>query len=913
MSASARPNRHWRYLTGCLILCGPMTVALTAAEVSLVTRNPDPYGTPRPSRNELHVPLKTSLYFELGLAPDQAGDRVVADSVEVILHADGVEPHALVAPGQKFVNEATGRLFPGKGQTNGPTLAVSLELNESLKPSTQYTVTVKARSQAGAVVPAEKGRWQFTTEAAPNVRAVAFDLAVASQPVTWQGGFFTGFCKPSFCTSASNRTETYELMAAVRKHAPRAWVWQRDFWLTGLEQQPSIVAFNLPNVVRERETRRITALEPVAAGTQLTVEDFFGHEQYGIASNRPLSDDYRAGEEVLVSDGVNSARGKVISVNDAQHTVALSALEQPQEGWKTAYTAPLPKRENPNVPGLFPSGGCYLRKFNPAGTPVYYWGRVDREWDLAHRQFGHRLMPNFADAPGDLSLDGRNWTTAKDYAQLHDVVRTITGHLIDRYGDACLDFRWSVFNEPDLGVLFWRSDWDELQKFYDYATDGVLRAFEDRGYDSNRVVIGGLELAGIFGVHLRLNEFLVHCSPRAEGKGALLANAAFADVRLNGRRSRRVERLCAAHNGRGSPCDFISIHAYNASKLMAEKLIRAKEIALQIDPEHYANLWVNSHEACPEWNLPPDPACADSYLGNGYFPTWCADVARRQLQQAARDPRYGFGDSILTFWPWPNQGFGGGNDCVRFLPIDDNGDGKQDRTQTIPMPILHFLGLMSQMEGAYWVFPEKTVGGHAVAGFASRAGEDTFVLLYSHHALDTQSRSEAEFDVTLNVSGLSAGTVQVVEHRFDKDHNSYFHLGRQLREQSQRPPTPAEAAQVEAAVQRVRGEDAALQQRGLRELQELGPLAATTLGDIVQLSLKTTDPAVQLAASAALTHIWQPPAYPTELVKPVVAASTLRTTNSTQQTIATDVPLSLRVPLSANGATFLKLRHTTAK
>ena len=33
------------------------------------------------------------------------------------------------------------------------------------------------------------------------------------------------------------------------------------------------------------------------------------------------------------------------------------------------------------MPGLFPPGGCYLRKFNPVGTPCFYWGRLDKEWD----------------------------------------------------------------------------------------------------------------------------------------------------------------------------------------------------------------------------------------------------------------------------------------------------------------------------------------------------------------------------------------------------------------------------------------------------------------------------------------------------------------------------------------------------
>ena len=36
---------------------------------------------------------------------------------------------------------------------------------------------------------------------------------------------------------------------------------------------------------------------------------------------------------------------------------------------------------------------------------------------------------------------------------------------------------------------------------------------------------------------------------------------------------------------------------------------------------------------------PPDDAADDACLGNGYFPSWCADVVRRQLMRAARDPQ----------------------------------------------------------------------------------------------------------------------------------------------------------------------------------------------------------------------------------------------------------------------------------
>ena len=92
------------------------------------------------------------------------------------------------------------------------------------------------------------------------------------------------------------------------------------------------------------------------------------------------------------------------------------------------------------------------------------------------------------------------------------------------------------------------------------ALYAALRAFEDRGYDSNQVFIGGLEMAAAPRVGPLLREFLVHCSPRAEGKGSLRENAAVADGRLDGKRSKRVEALCRSHDGMGAPCDFVSVH-----------------------------------------------------------------------------------------------------------------------------------------------------------------------------------------------------------------------------------------------------------------------------------------------------------------------------------------------------------------
>ncbi|MFI5455932.1 MAG: hypothetical protein ACHRXM_10825 [Isosphaerales bacterium] len=906
-------DRHTGKFAALLILAlGPLGASQALGQqVKLMERAPDPHGSPRPARQARDVPLRTSIYLELGMPPKAKVRDVSPDSVAVRLQPEGGEVVELLRPGRLFAEGSSGWLRPKQDLSGFGSLAVYIEPAAPLKPSTSYTVHVSAGPASGAGRPEDAGTWSFTTEAAPSVHALEFPLDLGTDPVRWHGQFFSGLCNVIFCSQAANYGPTYELMAEARKRHPRAWSYQRDFWLTGTDfRPPSFFPVNLPNIVRERETRRIAAMEPRQGGVLLRVEDVFDHRQYGIPTGRPMAEDYHPGDEVLIADGVHDARTKVLAADSAAGTVTVAPVATPAGGWKIAYEGPLPDREDPDAPGLFPPGGCYLRKYAPHGTSCYYWGRLDKEWDLAHRRYGRRLMVNFADAPGDLARDGRSWTTVKDYAQWHEVARTIAGHVIDRYGASALGFTWSIFNEPDLGPMFWRADWDELQKFYDYATDAILRAFEDRGHDSTKVFIGGLELGGIFGTNLRLREFLAHCSPRAQAKGASPKNAAVVDRRLDGKRSRRVETLCREHGGKGSPCDFISIHAYSRSEMMAAKLIRAKEEALEIDPDYYRALWVNSHESCPDWMPPPDLAAADAYLGNGYFPTWCADVVHRQLLRAARDPRYAYGETILTVWP-PPANFAGLNAVTRVIHCDDDGDGRGDRTLTVPMPIFHALGMLSDLGDRYWVLAERKAGGHVTSGFASRDDRGVVrILLYAHHAQDTQSRSEASFDVTLDVDGLGwAGPAQVEEYRFDRDHNSLFRLARALRD---RPAAggPPNAARLAAVTRALEGGDPAAQRKALGTLRELDAVTRqAALAVVLKLAGQAADQGVREAAQAVIRIAFGPVAYPRAAVEEIREKSVCRPTGSTLRSRQADGHLRLTARVASNGCNFLVIRQ----
>ncbi len=810
----------------------------------MVHRNPDPYGVPRPAPGAKHVPLRTSIWIHFRLRDAASTDRVLADSVRVLLQDEHGGEQPLVEPGQRFVPPASG--WFATSPLRPQELMLYIEPGRSLSPDTRYTIRVQARSADGLELTSRWRRWQFRTEAAPMSHEYRFAVNLSAPPVRWHGGFFTGICNVVFCTTEQEFGPLYRAIRQVRQQHPRAWRTRRDIWLTfNDEWRPDWAVFmnpRWPNIVRERETRRVVELVQLDEALVVRVEDVFGCEQYGVPPDRPLAADYQPGYEVIVADRDHAVRTRVLGVDEQRRLVRLEPVELPKGGFRIEYSAPPPEQEDPDAPGRFAGGGTYLRRLRPPGTPVYFWQRLDAEYDKACR-LGQRIIVNFVGAPPDLAIGGENEPRPKDYVQWHEVVRTIAGHLIDRYREQALSFKWSVYNEPDLHP-YWRRNWEETQRFYDYTVDAVLRAFEDRGYDSSRVLVGGWELGAIFGTHLRLREILAHCSPQAEAAGALEENAAYADKRLDGKRSRRVERLCREHAGRGSPCDFLSIHAYNRSWLAAAKFIRAKQMALEADSKFFRDLAIDSNETCPNWNPPPDPAAVDSYSGNGYFASWCYDVAHHMLLQAARDARYGFGEYALTIWP-PPVGFSGINTLYRRIPVDLDGDGRQDEQVAVPEQVFHAVTLLSDFGPDFWPLPAAGAEGHRVGGFVSGDVHGTLrVALVTHHAEDTQSRSERTFRIVVQLRGLAAERVyRAVEYRFDRLHNTTLQLARQHRPLPGRIRTvfPAELARAvrDAAQLQGRGAEKLTTDRAGRLLLRPEPL----VGNAVSVWVLTPEPA----------------------------------------------------------------------
>lgn len=758
---------------------------------------------PRPYQGHVNVTTATTLYFEI-LVPDLngAGGTVDPDSITATLVPSGGSPIPMLLSGQTFATGFSGTVIHGIDVSDKNGEAVYVVPGSPLDPAKTYRVDVYARTLSGLEIDPAYDSWSFTTRATIANPAVSFSVDLAGPTVAWQGWFFTGILKPNFGTSRSfDQLDSYDLMDGVRAVNPDAWSFQRDWPMTSDYWHNGVFDGN-PNLVRERETRRIVGVQNQGNRTLLTVEDLPEGPLYGIAPNRPLGADFFPGDLVTVADRTKSEIAEVLSVDEGKRIVRVVQMTTPPSAWELDYPGSRPA-DNPDTPDNFTLPLCYLRKYSPVGTPVYYWTRLDDEWDLVHGEHGRRVQVNFSYTPLDLAETpvpahpGGHGSIGrpKGWPQWHGFVREVVFHLIDRYGPATLDFYYSVGNENNFSI-FWSGGKDGFYELYDYTVNAVLTAFEDRGLDAGRVQVGGIEAAGLGGRGW-IRDALYHASGAANKPEGDIAEQNFvcADPRFAGLRAARVDAICAAHSGRGSPLDFVSIHEYEHAALSAQEITQVRDDALAMDPVAFGSLNVTCFECTPDWIPRPDPASRAMYLGNGFFSTWCADWMQRLVLRAESDARYARHESVLTVWPF-DYNRDGISSVTGLMRVDDDGNGTEDRIVTVKKEIFNYVELTSKMNRSLDALPAQTVSGIRIAGVRSPSPTADLLLLYSHDPQDTEAREVTEFTVNLSLSGVRWPNVTVRRWRVDRDHSSPYRAFLALPKKSLY--APAELVDLEA-------------------------------------------------------------------------------------------------------------------
>ena len=274
-------------------------------------------------------------------------------------------------------------------------------------------------------------------------------------------------------------------------------------------------------------------------------------------------------------------------------------------------------------------------------------------------------------------------------------------------------------------------------------------------------------------------------------------------------------------------------------------------------------LWVNSHEACPDWLPPPDEAAADSYLGNGYFPTWCLDVVERQLVRAAGDRRLCVRgddlDGVAAAGEFRRDQRGVACVSRRRQRRWQAGTGRSQCRCRSSM----FWGCFRIWATTTGCCRRRTRAGTGSADLRrAMIGESCGRCFTAHQPEDTQSRSEAAFDVSLKLGGLAGdGAVRVSQWHFDREHNSPFRAARALRERAAAAGKSSHA-HLAALVRGLESGDRAAQRAALESVPKLDAAGRQAVAPaILKLAGEDTDQVVREIAKETLKAAFTPMAY----------------------------------------------------
>ena len=161
------------------------------------------------------------------------------------------------------------------------------------------------------------------------------------------------------------------------------------------------------------------------------------------------------------------------------------------------------------------------------------------------------------------------------------------------------------------------------------------------------------------------------------------------------------------------------------------------------------------------------------------------------------------------------------------------------------------------------------------------------------------------FDVTLQLNDVPWERVRVVEYRFDKDNNSYYHLGRQLRDRPNgqppvRTPTANEAQQLIAGLE---SDDPAAQIAAVKKAVSFGKLPAGVLTAALKLYEKTDRDDVRTAIRDAAGQVQtRQECYSADQVTAVRELSQLAKTKAWNRAVGNDGTLQLPLAVAGNGA-----------
>jgi xylan 1,4-beta-xylosidase len=398
-----------------------------------------------------------------------------------------------------------------------------------------------------------------------------------------------------------------------------------------------------------------------------------------------------------------------------------------------------------------------------SGKPGYDFKILDGIFDT-YKAAGVRPMVELDFMPKDLATgkepyqvhypgrttSGSVQSPPKDYDKWRELIRTVTAHLVKRYGKATvLQWYFEVWNEPNID--YWHATPGEYWKLYDYSVAGV------------RAALPGAKVGG----------------PASTGPGNTNAYK-FLDGFLT-----HISTGKSAADGKAVPMDFISFHAKGQPRILESD--GKSHVRMGLDKEmadadkgfeiiakypQFRKLPIILSEADPEGCA----ACsskvnpANNYRNGTLYPAYTA-AAYKGLFDLEDRHRV----NLLAMLSWSFE-FEDKDYFEGFRSLATNG---------IDKPILNFFRMAALMHGnrvstsSSSQVPLDDILANGVRSsadidaMATKGDNEAAVLLWNYHDMDEPAASSP---TTVTVANLPADAhrVLIMHYRIDDTHsNSY--------------------------------------------------------------------------------------------------------------------------------------------
>ncbi|NIR51228.1 hypothetical protein GWO43_21695 [candidate division KSB1 bacterium] len=402
--------------------------------------------------------------------------------------------------------------------------------------------------------------------------------------------------------------------------------------------------------------------------------------------------------------------------------------------------------------------GCDIYQVDEKGNVSYNWEIADRVFDSILKngfkpivEFG--FMPDaLASIPDRRQKWGRgNISPPKDHNKWSNLVYETVKHLCERYGEEEVkSWYFEVWNEPDLGWLFWiedddprrkpYGDLDAYHKLYDYTLTAAKTAFPG-------IRVGGPASAG-------------------GGLDLLLEHVLLEDKFVNGRAPVAV--------------DFLSTHAYgrldaNWRSRKSKGPLRSIKWKIDRAAKHDHEKVRNKMRETPFLLTEVGPKGESHFLNNTRFAAaWLVKLVQGIYSLADKEGK--------MYLPWEIV-YWGSNQAIRYYEIRKGVAASlkyRGSPSVFKRPIFNAFEALAHFSGERIEMTSYSRFGNHVNGIASVDGDKLTVLVYHLNERDRRNTSNDSMNVELIVEQLPFQKYRVSWFTIDETHSNSFTIWRRM-------------------------------------------------------------------------------------------------------------------------------------